>query len=162
MTLILWLYKAKRCLRAPGWDASKKPGRISAVSRLELRHTSISLVACFPGPVKWSLDFHRKVWRERWMRNEWERNSVPSWSSHMTAAVCPGRSEESASRDMNKDDRCWTEEEHGDLGCQVRGIHVKSKSHNYSCNSWWRYLTALHKPPECPNFPFWSTAQRHL
>lgn len=46
----------------------------------------------------------------------------------MTAAVCPGRNEQSASQNMNKDDRCWTEEEYGDLGCQARGIHVKKQA----------------------------------
>lgn len=43
------------------------------------------------------------------------------------AAVCPGRSEELASHDMDKDERGWTEKEHSGLCCQVRGVHVNEQ-----------------------------------
>lgn len=69
--------------------------------------------------------FSKEAWWKG--RDEWERNAAPSWSRHPSPAVCPGRNEESASQDMNKDDTSWSEEELGDLGCQDRGIHVNKQ-----------------------------------
>ncbi|OPJ68562.1 hypothetical protein AV530_006177 [Patagioenas fasciata monilis] len=45
-----------------------------------------------------------------------------------SAATCPGRSEELASQDTDKDNRGWTEEDQRCLCRLIRGIHVNKQA----------------------------------
>lgn len=45
-----------------------------------------------------------------------------------SSATCPGRSEELASQDTDKDNRAWTEEDQRASCCLIRGIHVNKQA----------------------------------
>lgn len=56
----------------------------------------------------------------------------------LSAAGCPGRSEEFVFQDMHRDGRGWTEKEWGGLCCQGRGICVNKQWYTaiLASNSW--------------------------